>query len=240
MKVIEVISTTILFLLPIAPASAQEKREPEKQPAQKQEQPARPAQQQAKPAAQPAKPAAQPQRAQAPERAPQPARPVQQQSKPAQQPQRTQAQQPARPAQQQSKPAQPPQRAQAPERAPQAKPVQQQGKPAQEPQRAQVPQQAPQRANSVQASAGRANAGGRIPDDRFRASFGSGHTFHVNRAEFAGGSRRFQYGGYWFAMVNPWPVAWLYTDDVYVDYINGGYFLCDPVHPGVFLSINVG
>ncbi len=41
-------------------------------------------------------------------------------------------------------------------------------------------------------------------------------------------------------MVNPWPVAWLYTDDVYVDYMNGGYFLCDPVHPGVYLSITVG
>jgi hypothetical protein len=41
-------------------------------------------------------------------------------------------------------------------------------------------------------------------------------------------------------MVNPWPAAWLYTDNVYVDYINGGYFLCDPVHPGVYLSITVG
>ncbi len=237
MKVIEALSTTILFLLPIAPASAQEKREEEKQPAQKQAQPARPAQQQAKPAAQPAKPAQQPQRAQAQ----QPARPVQQQAKPAQQPQRTQAQQAARPAQQQSKPAQQPQRAQAPERAQQqARPAQQQTRPAQQPQRAQASQQATQRTNSVQASAGHSNNGGRIPDDRFRASFGSGHTFHVNRAEFAGGSRRFQYGGFWFYMINPWPVAWLYTDAVYVDYINGGYFLCDPVHPGVLLSINVG
>jgi hypothetical protein len=189
MKVIKVLSTAILFLLPIAPASAQEKREEEKQPAQKQAQPARPAQQQAKPAAQPAKPA--------------------------QQPQRAQAAQPARPAVQPTKPAQ-------------------------QPQNAQAPQQAPQRTNSVQASAGHPNNGGRIPGDRFRASFGSGHTFHVNRAEFARGSRRFQYGGFWFDMVNPWPVAWLYTDAVYVDYISGGYFLCDPVHPGVLLSINVG
>jgi hypothetical protein len=223
MKVIEVLSTAILFLVPIVPAGAQEKREEEKQPAQKQAQPAKPAQQQAKPAAQPAKPAQQPQRTQAVQPA-----------KPAQQPQRTQVQQPAKPVQQ-------PQRAQTPQQAKQqARPAQQQSKPAQQPQRAQAQQQAPQRANSVQASAGRPNNGGRIPDDRFRASFGSGHTFHVNRAEFAGGSRRFQYGGFWFAMVNPWPVAWLYTDDVYVDYINGGYFLCDPVHPGVLLSINVG
>ena len=41
-------------------------------------------------------------------------------------------------------------------------------------------------------------------------------------------------------MLDPWPVGWLYTDNVYVDYINGGYFLCDPIHPGVNISINIG
>jgi hypothetical protein len=128
----------------------------------------------------------------------------------------------AEPKQQQAKPAQQPQRAQA----------QQQAKPAQQPQRAQAPQQA----KPAQSAAGH----GRIPDDRFRASFGRGHTFHVNRSEFAAGSGRFQYGGFWFSMVDAWPVAWLYTDSVYIDYLNGGYFLCDPVHPGVYLSINVG
>jgi hypothetical protein len=62
----------------------------------------------------------------------------------------------------------------------------------------------------------------------------------VNRSQFASGSGRFQYGGFWFNAVQPWPVAWLYTDDVYVDYLNGGYFLCNPVHPGVYISINIG
>jgi hypothetical protein len=62
----------------------------------------------------------------------------------------------------------------------------------------------------------------------------------VNRDEFDGGSGRFQYGGYWFNVVDSWPAGWLYTDDVYVDYINGGYFLCDPYHPGVYISINIG
>jgi hypothetical protein len=147
--------------------------------------------------------------------APQPQH-AQQQAKPAQQPQH---------AQQQAKPAQQPQHAQQ-----QAKPAQQpqhaqqQGKPAQQPQRAQ------QQAKPAQ-SAGH----GSIPEDRFRASFGRGHTFHVSR-----GSGRFQYGGFSFAMVDPWPVAWLYTDSVYVDYMNGGYFLCDLAHPGVYISINVG
>ncbi len=41
-------------------------------------------------------------------------------------------------------------------------------------------------------------------------------------------------------MIDPWPVEWLYTVSGYVDYMNGGYFLCDPIHPGVYLSITVG
>jgi len=172
----------------------------------------------------------------------------QQQAKPA--PQQQRAQQQAKPApqqqraQQQAKPAPQQQRAQQKAKpAPQQQRAQQQAKPAPQQQRAQqkakpAPQQqrAQQPAKPAQLAAGH----GRIPDDRFRASFGRGHTFHVNRSDFAGGSRRFQYGGFWFAMVNPWPAAWLYTDNVYVDYINGGYFLCDPVHPGVYLSITVG
>ena len=175
-----------------------------------------PAQQQARPAQQQAKPA-------------------QQQAKPAQQQQR--AQQQTKPAQQQqAKPAQQQQRAQQ-----QTKPAQQQQRAQQQAKPAQQQQRAQQQAKPAQQQAKRAEpAHGRIPDDRFRASFGRGHTFHVNRSDFAGSSRRFQYGGFWFAMVNPWPVAWLYTDDVYVDYTNGGYFLCDPIHPGVYLSITVG
>jgi hypothetical protein len=182
MKLAKLLSTAVLVFLPgaIVPACAQEHRDQEKQPEQKQQQ----------------------------------AKPAQQQAKPAQQQQRAEHQQPAKPAQQQQAEHQQP-----------AKPAQQQ-----------------QRAGQQQPAKSAVPSGshGRIPDDRFRASFGSGHTFHVNRAQFAGGSRRFQYGGYWFAMVNPWPVGWLYTDSVYVDYINGGYFLCDPVHPGVNISINIG
>jgi hypothetical protein len=79
----------------------------------------------------------------------------------------------------------------------------------------------------------------RISDERFRASFGGGHTFHVSRSDFNGASRRFQYGGFSWALINPWPVGWLYTDSVYVDFVNGGYFLCAPIHPGVYLSINI-
>lgn len=76
---------------------------------------------------------------------------------------------------------------------------------------------------------------GRIPDDRFRASFGSAHTFRVERRD----DRRFQYGGFWFSYAEPWPTAWAYTDDVYVDFIDGQYYLIDLRHPGLRLLLVV-
>jgi hypothetical protein len=80
---------------------------------------------------------------------------------------------------------------------------------------------------------------GRIPEDRFRASFGREHTFRVGHPVIVAGQPRFQYGGYWFAIAQPWPGGWLYTDPVYIDYVGGGYYLFNPVHPGIQLSINV-
>jgi hypothetical protein len=150
-----------------------------------------------------------------------------------------QKQEQAKPAQhqQQAKPANHTQQAQRqpkakPQQQPQHAARQQQAKPGQQTQRAQETQ----RTSHAQPAA----AHGRIPEDRFRSSFGRTHTFHVNRSEFANGSGRFQYGGFWFNAAAPWPAGWLYTDNVYVDYLNGGYFLCNPVHPGVYISINIG
>jgi hypothetical protein len=80
-------------------------------------------------------------------------------------------------------------------------------------------------------------AGGRIPDDRYKANFGREHTFRVSQGDFRSG--RFQYGGYWFGFGGAWPSNWLYTQDVYVIEINGAYYLCNPVYPGVNLAINV-
>jgi hypothetical protein len=78
---------------------------------------------------------------------------------------------------------------------------------------------------------------GRISDDRYASSFGSGHSFHVNRGDYD--SRRFAYGGYSFGFIDPWPVGWGYSDDVYIVYADGGYYMYDRVHPGVRISINI-
>jgi hypothetical protein len=83
----------------------------------------------------------------------------------------------------------------------------------------------------------RGNGVGRIPDDRFRANFGRDHRFRVSEADYRR-DRRFQYGGYWFGFVQPWPSNWLYTQDVYVVEIEGVYYLCNANYPGVNLTLS--
>lgn len=78
-----------------------------------------------------------------------------------------------------------------------------------------------------------------IPDEKFRTNFGRQHTFVISRPVIVEGQPRFQYSGYWFEIVDPWPVEWAYTDDVYVDYIDGDYFVFDLLHPGVRVAVFV-
>jgi len=78
---------------------------------------------------------------------------------------------------------------------------------------------------------------GRIPDDRYRANFGREHSFRVSEGDYR--NHRFQYGGYWFGFVDPWPSNWLYTQNVYVIDIGGVYYLCNPAYPGVNVALNV-
>ena len=80
---------------------------------------------------------------------------------------------------------------------------------------------------------------GRIPDDRFRANFGRGHEFRIGSPTMVDGYSRFQYGGFWFGFVQPWPDDWYYTDDVYIDFIDGEYYMFDPYYPGVRIAICV-
>ena len=166
-----------------------------------------------------------------------------------QQPQAQPKQQPQR-AQQQAKPQG--QRNQQPQRAQQHPQINQ---PSQQGQRMQ--QQAEQRgvwqqhrANNWQADhrtwqqRGGYN-GYRIPDDRYRGYFGQGHGFHIYGLPLVivGGYPRFQYGGFWFSILDPWPEYWpdnwYENDDVYIDYSNGGYYLYDPRYPGVGIAVSV-
>jgi hypothetical protein len=92
-----------------------------------------------------------------------------------------------------------------------------------------------QQAKSEERSGGH---GVRIPDDHFRAHFGQEHRFRVSQADYSR-DRRFQYGGYWFGFVQPWPSNWLYTQDVFVVEIDGVYYLCNANYPGVNILLSV-
>lgn len=81
--------------------------------------------------------------------------------------------------------------------------------------------------------------GGHVPDDKFRAHFGRQHTVVINRPTIVEGQPRFQSSGYWFTIVDPWPADWTYTDDCYIDYVDGEYFLFDLRHPGVRVALFV-
>ena len=234
MKIFKVMSAAALFLLLGAsvPAFAQDEHQDEKAKPAEHEQQAKPEQheQQAKPARQETQ--AKPEnRGSKPESARQetPAKPQEhaQQSRPVKQ----------------EKPAQPEQRqeqAKSTRPEPQTKPVRQQERtnPARQ-QHAQRTTADEQRQRAEPALRLSARSNSRIPDDRFRSNFGSGHDFRIGSPRMVGGYSRFQYGGYWFGFVQPWPVDWYYTDDVYIDYLNGGYYLCNPSDPGVRVGISV-
>jgi hypothetical protein len=87
--------------------------------------------------------------------------------------------------------------------------------------------------------------GYRIPEDRFHAEFGRAHWFRVRSVPIivVNSHPRFQYGGFWFSLVDPWPETWARTwyetDDVCVDYVNDGYYLFNRRHPGVAIAVSV-
>ena len=78
---------------------------------------------------------------------------------------------------------------------------------------------------------------GRIANAHYDSRFGRDHSFHVNRRDYD--HRRFQYGGYAFGFIDPWPVNWGYSDDVYVVYTDDGYYMYNHVHPGLRVSLNI-
>ena len=85
--------------------------------------------------------------------------------------------------------------------------------------------------------------GAYIPTERFRRHFGSQHVFRIHsRPVIENGYPRFQYGGYSFLIVDPWPTAWgdswYDTDDVYVDY-DDGYYLHDRRNPEFAIALTV-
>ena len=87
--------------------------------------------------------------------------------------------------------------------------------------------------------------GYRIPDKRYNGYFGPQHGFVIYNQPYmvVGGFPRFQYNGFWFSLVDPWPHYWsnnwYETDDVYVVYANNGYYMYNRRYPTVGIAISV-
>jgi hypothetical protein len=79
----------------------------------------------------------------------------------------------------------------------------------------------------------------RIDDEHFRAHFGRDHHFAIRHVEIVEGRPHFAYGGYNFEIAQPWPAGWAYTDDCYIDFVDGGYYIFDLRHPGVRVAVTV-
>ena len=82
-----------------------------------------------------------------------------------------------------------------------------------------------------------------IPDPKFKADFGRPHKFTVNRVvtttRIIPNQTQFFFAGYTFVFLDPWPSDWLFTDDCYIDYVDGDYFLFDAFHPGIRVALFV-
>ena len=148
----------------------------------------------------------------------------------------------AAPAQQQHPEAKP----EGPERKESAKPEKSE-KEAQQEKRSEKEQQTEKGAgaksereqNGMSAHARPAGKSAHIPDEKFRSSFGRQHSFSVGKPTVINNQPAFQYGGYTFEIIDAWPTDWAYTDDVYIDYVDGDYFLYDLLHPGMRIAVFV-
>jgi hypothetical protein len=83
-----------------------------------------------------------------------------------------------------------------------------------------------------------------IPQVSFGLYFGSQHYFRLRtRPVIYMGYPRFDYGGYSWLLLDPWPEYWsdnwYDADDLYIDFDNhdGGYYLYNRQYPDVRLAV---
>jgi hypothetical protein len=87
--------------------------------------------------------------------------------------------------------------------------------------------------------------GYRIPENRYNGYFGPNYSFVIYSQPYmvVGGFPRFQYNGFWFSLVDPWPDYWgnnwYENDNVYIVYENEGYYMYNNRYPGVGIAISV-
>ena len=239
------------------PADGKDKDHPKQDSARQQAKPEQQHEQQARPSARQEQPAQQQQRQPAQQQQRQPA---QSQRQPAQQQQRQPDQSRRQPAQQQ-RPDDSQQRAQQAQQEQRPSVSRQQEHDLQH--RSAAPERDSQGQRGVRQSAFQQRRAGnwqsdhrtwqqrggyngyRVPDDRFRGYFGPEHGFRIEGLPFmvVGGFPRFRYDGYWLSIVDPWPQDWdsdwYDNDQVYVAYVDNGYYLFNRSYPGEGIAVSI-
>lgn len=121
-----------------------------------------------------------------------------------------------------------------------AKPPRQENKPmheqqGQQPQKGQTAQQG-QHARPSGKSA-------RIPDPVRKTNFGRQHTFNakqvITTTTIVPGQTQFVFSGFTFIILDPWPAEFLFTDDLFIDFVGDDVFLLDVLHPGTRVALFV-
>ena len=61
--------------------------------------------------------------------------------------------------------------------------------------------------------------------------------------EMFGGHPRFQYGGFWLNVLDPWPEYWAGnwygSDEMYIGFTDGGYYLFNRSYPQDQIALSV-
>jgi len=78
-----------------------------------------------------------------------------------------------------------------------------------------------------------------IPEGAFKSHFGRDHEFHLNHSVFVSSTPLIVFGGVGFRCNHAFPVGWVETDPVYVDYVGGSYYLCNRLRPGLRVIVDV-
>jgi len=83
-----------------------------------------------------------------------------------------------------------------------------------------------------------------IPQQTFGLYFGLGHYFRIGvQPSMYLGYPRFQYGGYSFLLLDPWPSDWdpnwYDADDLYIDWDGDGYYLYNRSYPYERLAVTI-
>jgi len=78
----------------------------------------------------------------------------------------------------------------------------------------------------------------RVGDDRFRRSFGRDHIFRMPHINIVGSTPFINVGGIGWRLRQPCPQEWAANDPLFIDEVEGSYYLCNRLRPRVRILVS--